>query len=195
MSGGVVGFDLDMTLIDSRPTVLASYDALALETGVAIDVEVIAGRLGLKLEDELAHWFEPARIEDAAERFRAHYLALEPGRTRLLAGAEASLDAVLVAGDRPVIITAKHPLTAGPCLRLLGLDQHQLFAFVHGPEKAGVLREIAARLYVGDSPPDMAAAAAAGVPAVGVTTGSFDARELATRGPRGPAGSSSRRGS
>jgi phosphoglycolate phosphatase-like HAD superfamily hydrolase len=52
-----VGFDLDMTLIDSRPQILASFRVLAAETGVAIDAAVVAGRLGLKLEDELGNWF------------------------------------------------------------------------------------------------------------------------------------------
>ena len=33
----VVGFDLDMTLIDTRPGIAAVWDALAAETGVTID--------------------------------------------------------------------------------------------------------------------------------------------------------------
>jgi phosphoglycolate phosphatase len=32
-----VGFDLDMTLIDSRPGIKAAYDRLSAETGVYID--------------------------------------------------------------------------------------------------------------------------------------------------------------
>jgi phosphoglycolate phosphatase-like HAD superfamily hydrolase len=49
MSPGPVGFDLDLTLIDSRPQILASFRELSEETGVAIDVDVIAARLGLAL--------------------------------------------------------------------------------------------------------------------------------------------------
>ena len=39
-----VGFDLDMTLVDSRPGIRASMDALAQETGVPIDVDVVIAR-------------------------------------------------------------------------------------------------------------------------------------------------------
>jgi hypothetical protein len=43
MALGPVGFDLDLTLIDSRPQILASFRALSDETGAAIDVDVIFG--------------------------------------------------------------------------------------------------------------------------------------------------------
>ena len=52
-----VGFDLDMTLIDSRAAILASFAAVAADTGVAIDPAGVDSRLGIRLEDELAHWF------------------------------------------------------------------------------------------------------------------------------------------
>ena len=35
--GLVVGFDLDMTLVDSRPGIAVTLDALSAETGHAID--------------------------------------------------------------------------------------------------------------------------------------------------------------
>jgi phosphoglycolate phosphatase len=47
---------------------------------------------------------------------------------------------------------------------------------------AAVLSRIHAAAYVGDSPPDMAAAVQAGVHAVGVSTGSFDGEDLARAG-------------
>jgi phosphoglycolate phosphatase len=53
---------------------------------------------------------------------------------------------------------------------------------VHGPEKAAVLRRLKAVAYVGDTPPDMAAAVQAGVRAVGVSTGSFTGADLAAAG-------------
>ncbi|NUV50253.1 HAD family hydrolase, partial [Streptomyces sp. CAI-78] len=45
-AGPVVGFDLDMTLIDSRPGIGAAYRVLAAETGVPIDVDLVVSRLG-----------------------------------------------------------------------------------------------------------------------------------------------------
>ena len=58
---GPVGFDLDMTLINSRPAILASFAETARETGTAIDLDAVDRRLGVKLDDELAFWFPPAR--------------------------------------------------------------------------------------------------------------------------------------
>ena len=69
-----------------------------------------------------------------------------------------------------------------PSLRAVALSVDEVFTHVHGAEKAAVLRDLDAAAYVGDSPPDMAAAADAGVRAVGVTTGSFAAGELAAAG-------------
>jgi len=68
----VVGFDLDMTLVDSRAAILASFAAVAAETGVAIDPAGVDSRLGIKLEDELAHWFPAGEIAPAMEIYRRH---------------------------------------------------------------------------------------------------------------------------
>jgi phosphoglycolate phosphatase len=102
--------------------------------------------------------------------------------TTLLPGAPEALAAVRAAGKRVVIITAKHPVSVEPCLQAVGLAPDEVFTFVHGPEKAAVLSRISAAAYVGDSPPDMAAAAQAGVRAVGVATGSFSGDDLARAG-------------
>lgn len=47
---GPVGFDLDMTLIDSRRAILATWAALAAETGVPVDLAGVDRRLGAKLK-------------------------------------------------------------------------------------------------------------------------------------------------
>jgi phosphoglycolate phosphatase-like HAD superfamily hydrolase len=179
---GAVGFDLDMTLIDSRRGILASFAELARETATAIDLEQVDRRLGIKLEDEVAFWFPPGERTAAAEIYRKHYVRLAPGFTTALPGAPEALAAVRAAGERVVIITAKHPVSVEPSLRAAGLAADELFTFVHGPEKAAVLRRLEAAAYVGDTPPDMAAAVQAGTRAVGVATGSFTAADLARAG-------------
>jgi len=179
---GPVGFDLDMTLIDSRPAIMAAFAELAIQTGTAIDLTAVDSRLGIKLEDEVAFWFPPDQHAEAAACYRRHYLRLAPQLTTIMPGAHQAVAAVRAAGERVVIITAKHPVSVEPSLRAVGLSVDELFTHVHGAEKAAVLRDLDAAAYVGDSPPDMAAAADAGVRAVGVTTGSFAARELAAAG-------------
>jgi phosphoglycolate phosphatase len=177
-----VGFDLDMTLIDSRRAILASFADLAADTGVEIDPAGVTSRLGIKLEAELAHWFPAAEIEDVIRVYRGHYLRLLGPLTNALPGAAEALAAVRAGGARAVVITAKYELTARLSLEGVGLSADELFADVHGPEKAAVLKAIGATAYIGDTPADMAAAAMAGAHAVGVTTGSFTAAELRAAG-------------
>jgi len=179
---GPVGFDLDMTLIDSRSAILASFAGLGRDTATTIDLEAVDRRLGIKLEDELAFWYPPDQRAAAAAIYRRHYVRLAAQMTTALPGAHEALAAVRAAGERVVIITAKHAVSVEPSLRAVGLEADEVFTFVHGPEKAAVLNRISAAAYVGDSPPDMAAAEQARVRAVGVATGSFSADDLTRAG-------------
>jgi uncharacterized protein len=65
----VVGFDLDMTLIDSRRAVRIALSALASEAGVAIDVERVVLNLGPPLEEALSPWFNGDDLEEACRRY------------------------------------------------------------------------------------------------------------------------------
>lgn len=179
---GPIGFDLDLTLIDSRAAIMAAWTAVAAEFGVRIDLEDVDQRMGIKLEDEVAYWFPAESRQQAAASYRRHYVRLAPTLTTLLPGAETALAAVREAGERAVIITAKHPVSVEPSLAAVGIKPDDLFAHVHGPEKAAVLVKIHAMAYIGDTPADMTAAQTAGVVAVGVPTGSFSARELRDSG-------------
>jgi phosphoglycolate phosphatase len=179
---GPVGFDLDLTLIDSRPAILAAWSALAAETGTRIDLAAVDRRMGDKLEDEIARWFPAGQRDAAAAGYRRHYLRVAGALTTSLPGAGEALAAVRRAGEAAVIITAKHPVSAGPSLLAAGLHADELYAHVHGAEKTAVLVRIRAAAYVGDTPADMRAAAAAGLPSVGVPTGSFSGGQLRAAG-------------
>ena len=179
---GPVGFDLDLTLIDSQPAIMAAWSELARETGTRIDLDSITTRLGIKLEEEVARWFPAGERDEAAASYRRHYVRLAPGLTTPLPGAAGALAAVRQAGERAIIVTAKHPVSAGPSLAAAGLEADDLYTHVYGPEKAAVLSEVGAAVYVGDAPADMGAALAAGAHGVGVTTGSFRAADLRAAG-------------
>jgi phosphoglycolate phosphatase len=178
---GPVGFDLDLTLIDSRPAIMAAWTALAAETGAVIDLAAVDRRMGSKLEDEAAYWFPPAEVEAATAGYRRHYVRLAPALTTALPGARESVAAVRAAGQLAVIITAKSA-AIDPSLQAAGLSADQVYPHVHGPEKAAVLARIGAVAYVGDATADMQAARSAGVRAVGVPTGSFSRNELLEAG-------------
>jgi phosphoglycolate phosphatase len=139
-------------------------------------------RLGIKLEDELAHWMPADEIGPAMEIYRKHYRRLAGPLTRLLPGALESLAAVRAAGARVLVVTAKFESTARLSLDALGLVPDEVFGGVHGPEKAAVLISVGAAVYVGDTPADMAAAVTAGARPVGVATGSFTGDELRAAG-------------
>jgi len=177
-----VGFDLDMTLIDSRRAIMASFAAVAADTGVPIEPAAVDSRLGLRLEDELAYWFPDDQVPAAMRLYREHYLRLAGPLTSVLPGARESIAAVRARGAQAVVITAKYEVSARLSLDSVGLTADDLVADVHGPQKAAVLAGLRAAVYVGDTPADMAAAVQAGVRAVGVATGSFTDRDLRAAG-------------
>jgi phosphoglycolate phosphatase len=179
---GPVGFDLDLTLINSRPAIMAAWSAVAEELKVTIDLDEVDRRMGIKLEDEVAYWFPAGDQSAAAESYRRHYVRLAPKLTFLLPGATEALAAVRAAGERAVVITAKHPVSVDPSLAAVGLRPDEVFAHVHGPEKAAVLARLGAAAYVGDTPADMVAGVGGGATAVGVPTGSFGPAELTEAG-------------
>jgi len=181
-TAGPVGFDLDLTLINSRPAIMAAWSAVADELGVRINLAEVDQRMGIKLEDEVSYWFPAADHASAAASYRRHYVRLAPALTTMLPGADLAFAAVRQAGERAVIITAKHPVSVEPSLGVVGLRPDELFAHVHGLEKAAVLARLGAAVYVGDTPADMSAALAAGAVAVGVPTGSFGSADLLASG-------------
>jgi phosphoglycolate phosphatase len=178
----VVGFDLDMTLVDSRPGIATSLTALAAETGAHLDVDVIVGRLGARLEDELACWYPRDEVPAVADRYRALYADLGVPGTVLLPGAADAVAAVRADGGRAVVITAKYEPNAWACLRHVGLAVDEVVGWRWGPEKGGALSEHGAAVYVGDTPDDVAGAHAASVLAVAVPTGPHDAAALRAAG-------------
>jgi phosphoglycolate phosphatase-like HAD superfamily hydrolase len=178
----VVGFDLDMTLVDSRVGVHATLRALIDETGAPIDADIVVARLGPPLEQELANWVPAEQIDLLADRFRELYVELGMVGLLALPGAAAALDAVRAASGRTLVVTAKYEPNAWRCLEHAGLDVDHVVGWRHGPQKGETLAEHGASVYVGDTPPDMDAAHLAGAIAVAVPTGPFTADDLAAAG-------------
>ncbi|PRH76589.1 haloacid dehalogenase [Streptomyces solincola] len=177
-----VGFDLDMTLIDSRPGIRAAYEALIEETGAPIDVDVAVSRLGPPLEHELAQWVPAARVPGLATRYRELYPdhAIEP--TRALPGAGEAVSAIRDAGGRVIVVTAKNEQHAKLHLAHLGIGPDAVIGRLWAEGKAEALRDHRASVYVGDHVGDVRGARAAGALALSVTTGPCDAEELRAAG-------------
>ncbi|MEU8152343.1 HAD hydrolase-like protein [Micromonospora sp. NPDC053740] len=177
-----VGFDLDMTLVDSRPGIAATYRALTARTGVPVDAELAVSRLGPPLRTEIAHWFPPEQVESAVRVYRELYPAYAITPTLLLPGAREAVEAIRARGGRVLVVTSKIGRLARLHLDHLGLSVDELAGDLFAEQKATALREHGATHYVGDHVADMVAAAAAGVPGIAVATGPCSADELRAAG-------------
>ncbi len=182
MANLVVGFDLDMTLIDPRPGVVASFDALNRELGTEIDGPLIASRLGPPLESEMATYFAADEVDAVCDRYRAHYAELGPPGCSLLPGAADAVAAVRELGGTILVVTAKFEPNAHLCLEHVGIVVDHVVGWRHGPQKGATLRDHGAHVYVGDTPPDLEAARIAGARAVGVASGPVDRAGLVAAG-------------
>lgn len=177
-----VGFDLDMTLIDSRPGIHATYRELSARTGAWIDADLAVSRLGPPLEHELAHWFPEDRVAEMVLAYREIYptYAIEPSPA--LPGAGDAIQAVRAAGGRSVVVTAKNEPHAKLHLEHLGLEPDAVVGWLWAEAKAEALREHGATVYVGDHLGDIRGARAAGALAVSVATGPYGEDDLRAAG-------------
>ncbi|WP_037611025.1 HAD family hydrolase [Streptacidiphilus rugosus] len=177
-----VGFDLDMTLIDSRPGIARAYDLLAKETGTVIDSALVVSRLGPPVEIEMANWFPAEEVKAMADRYRQLYAQHGVAGVTPLPGAVESLAAVRAAGGRSVVVTGKYTPNARLNLDALAMRVDALYGDVFGAGKAEALRAEGAGVYVGDHLGDVAGAREADAYAVAVTTGPYDAASLREAG-------------
>jgi phosphoglycolate phosphatase len=183
----VVGFDLDMTLVDSRPGIAATLAALEAETGAPVAGDgMLDALLRRNLDVEFGDRFAPDDARRWADRFRELYVAHGVPGTHLLPGARHAIDAVHEAGGRVVVVTAKYEPNARRCLEHVGLavgvDVDAVFGWRYADGKADTLRAEGAAVYVGDTPNDVRAAALAGAAMIAVTTGPHPAEELHAAG-------------
>ncbi|MFE9307676.1 HAD family hydrolase [Streptomyces sp. NPDC006706] len=177
-----VGFDLDMTLIDSRPGIRACYLELSERTGTYIDADLAVTRLGPPLAEELVNWFPAERVEAAGDLYRELYPAFAVSATPALTGAREAIEAVRQGGGRAIVVTAKYEPNAKLHLEHLGIEPDALIGDLWAERKAEALREYGARVYVGDHVGDVRGARAAGALSVAVATGPCDEGELRAAG-------------
>ncbi|MFX0578068.1 HAD family hydrolase [Nocardia nepalensis] len=177
-----VGFDLDMTLIDSRPGVSKAIDQLGAEFGLPLRGAAFADRLGPPLGMLLADAGAPEEsIPALVSRYREIYPSIVP-YIPAMPGADAALAAVRARGGRVLIVTGKHEPLARLHVAELGWRIDAVVGDLWSDGKAAALRAHGAELFVGDHEGDMRGARAAEVYALGVTTGPCDADELRTAG-------------
>jgi len=178
----VIGFDLDLTLIDTAPGFRDVLVALGAELGVEFPVDELVTRLGPPLDLLLAPYLPAEAIPAAGDRFRALYPEHAIASVPVLPGAYDAIAAVRSHGGRVVVVTGKYAPNAQLHLDHTGLDVDLLEGWVWGVGKADVLRREGASVYVGDHVHDVEGARAAGVTSVSVLTGGSTADELRAAG-------------
>jgi len=176
--GLVIGFDLDMTLIDTVPGFSATLTVLGAELGIEFPVEEMTSKLGPPLDLMLAEHLPAEQIGSAGDRFRELYPDHAITPVPAFDGAHEAIAAVRRHGGRVLLVTGKFPRNAQLHVDHLGFDIDHLEGWVWGVGKADVLREQGATVYVGDHIHDVEGALAAGALSVSVLTGGCTREEL-----------------
>ncbi len=180
--GLVVGFDLDMTLVDPRAGVVATMKTLESELGAGIDAHWAADNLGPPAEMVLARWLPPEAVESAARRYRELFEHAGLDKTVIMPGAANAIAAVRRAGGSVIVVTAKHERHARASLQAVGLSADAVYGLRFAAAKADALLIHGAHVYVGDHPADVVAARAGGAVAVAVASGPASPAELVDGG-------------
>lgn len=188
-------FDLDGTLLDTAPDLVAALNAVLRAHGRS-EVSVAAGRpyvsrgargllfCGFGLDETAAEY--PALVE----QFLGHYRQDLSSRSSLFDGMAALLDTLDANNNMWGVVTNKAASLTEPLLKQMDLYD-RLHVLVSGDtlaerkpspkpllyacEKAGMLPK--ETIYVGDDLRDIEAAKAAGMPCVAVRYGYYDALE------------------
>ncbi len=186
---GVVGFDLDGTLVDSVGDIAQAVNAMLADRRLPPQPESAVRRFigdgarQLVLRSlraaSLVVGDDDALVDDALQQFRTHYGKDPVGATRAFIGIDAAL--ARLAHHTLVVVTNKPGVFARPIVEAIFPGQ---IALVVGPDDVGcqkpdprVLVAVAERLgrpidvFVGDSGTDVGVARAAQIPVVGVTWG------------------------
>ncbi|MBM3488078.1 MAG: phosphoglycolate phosphatase [Alphaproteobacteria bacterium] len=191
-SPAAVVFDLDGTLVDTLPDLLGALNGVLAELArpplAADDVRLMVGEGAAALIDRglaATGGAPPGTDRDCLiRRFIAIYAARPAAESRVFPGAVRALDRLAAAGHALGICTNKPQGLSHAVLDGLGLARH--FPVVIGgdalPWRKPDARHLGAVLdrlgvapadavYVGDSPTDVAAARATGVPVIAVRFG------------------------
>ncbi|MFM9134691.1 MAG: HAD family hydrolase [bacterium] len=179
---GVVGFDLDMTLVDSADGIVLSVQHVVSGYGLHADGDEIRSTIGLPLDHVFPRWLPDEPYDVLLAAYRAHYRVHGIPLTRPMPGAAEAIAAIRADGDRVLVVTAKHGAVAGLALDAAGLDADAVVGDLFAEAKGEALREHRAWAYVGDHPGDIRAARAAGVHAIAVASGPTPHHELAAAG-------------
>jgi phosphoglycolate phosphatase len=183
----IVGFDLDMTLVNSAAGIAATMQVALAEVGRSITPEQVWPLVGVPMEATLEQVAPGVDVDAVTQRYRELYPEHGIGPITLLPGAAEAIEAVHAAAGRVLVVSAKVAPAVRAVLDPVGLDRvpRQIDEIVGGlfaAEKGPALRALGAQIYVGDHIGDIDAARAAGAVSIAVATGPYTVAELVAAG-------------
>jgi phosphoglycolate phosphatase len=186
--GPIVGFDLDMTLVDSAAGIVATLAEVLAELGVEVTSDQVWPTIGAPLRVAACELAPDVDPDVVVARYRELYPRTGVTPTALLPGAVEALRAVHALGGRVLVISAKVEPAVRAVLRHVGLDRpgtgpDLVVGGLFAAEKGERLAAAGAQVYVGDHPGDVEAARVAGAVAVAVATGPHGTSQLMTCSP------------
>jgi phosphoglycolate phosphatase len=192
LDGSTIAFDLDGTLVESAPDLVATLNLLLAQEGVAaLPLRQARDMIGQGARALIAKGFaaqgrriDELRLSQLFDRFIAHYRDHIAEESFVFPGVVEALDVLAAAGARLVVCTNKR--TDLSVALLEALDLAKPFAAIVGPDSAAAAKPDARHLLaaieagggradralmVGDSASDAGAARGAGVPLILVSFG------------------------
>ena len=185
-------FDVDGTLIDSAPGILNTLEMVFRDMGVDLTNVNLRRYIGPPLRKSFAeHFSDPAKIEEATERYRMIYHEKGSHEGGVYPGVPEMLRRLKDAGFTLCTATCKPTEVVTPILEEQGIAGY--FAFIGGASmdesrdtKNDVIRHVLSQpalqgkrvLMVGDRSDDLQGAANCGLDAAGVLYGYGSREEL-----------------
>ena len=167
----VVGFDLDMTLVDSSEGIVDALLHVCNSHGVQVSREDALATIGLPLDQVFPMWLPDYAYEQLLDEYRDHYGKFGIPKTVALPGSKETIEAVHELNGRVVVVSAKKEDFARRVLEVVGLKVDAVHGYLFAEHKGDALRHENAHIYVGDHPGDVLAARAAGAISIVVSTG------------------------
>jgi len=165
-----IGFDLDMTLIESSEAIVKSVQATLREFNrekVVPEVE-IRQSVGVPISKSLEHWISGESARAAYEFYKKYYVENALHLTTAMPGALDLISQLSTEVIEYCIITAKDKDVAIAQLSFLGFPDSVVFGGRFGHQKTEAMIEYGCTHYVGDHLEDYKSAKKANVIFIGV---------------------------